>query len=160
MYGGRIEQVGSPPEMYGSPATPFVAEFIGTMNRLVSTVTDDGYVEYAGSRLRVDAAEGLPRGERVLVLVRPETVVLEAATDGPPANGGVVGEVVSHIFLGSVTQGQDRGSRRRARAHGGHSAGPGRRAHDRHARGRELPAGRRPAAQPRRPARVVRARSG
>jgi putative spermidine/putrescine transport system ATP-binding protein len=104
MYGGRIEQVGSPPEMYGSPATPFVAEFIGTMNRLVSTVADSGYVEYAGSRLRVDAAEGLPRGERVLVLVRPETVVLEPATDGPPANGGVVGEVVSHIFLGSVTR--------------------------------------------------------
>ena len=34
MYGGKIEQVGSPAEMYGSPATPFVAEFIGTMNRL------------------------------------------------------------------------------------------------------------------------------
>ena len=36
MYGGKIEQVGTPAEMYGSPATPFVAEFIGTMNRLAS----------------------------------------------------------------------------------------------------------------------------
>ncbi len=104
MYGGRIEQVGSPVEMYGSPATPFVAEFIGTMNRLISTVADDGYVEYGESRLRVHAAEGLPRGERVLLLVRPETVALETATDGAPANGGVTGEVVSHIFLGSVTR--------------------------------------------------------
>jgi putative spermidine/putrescine transport system ATP-binding protein len=103
MYGGRIEQVGSPAEMYGNPATTFVAEFIGTMNRLVSTVVDDGYVEYAGSRLRVQAADGLPRGERVLLLVRPETVELETATDGAPANG-VTGEVVSHIFLGSVTR--------------------------------------------------------
>ena len=34
MYGGKIEQIGAPAEMYGSPATPFVAEFIGTMNRL------------------------------------------------------------------------------------------------------------------------------
>ncbi len=40
MFGGKIEQVGSPAEMYGSPATPFVAEFIGTMNRLASTVAD------------------------------------------------------------------------------------------------------------------------
>ena len=38
MYGGKIEQVGAPAEMYGSPATPFVAEFIGTMNRLIATV--------------------------------------------------------------------------------------------------------------------------
>ena len=34
MWNGKIEQIGSPAEMYGSPATPFVAEFIGTMNRL------------------------------------------------------------------------------------------------------------------------------
>ena len=104
MYGGRIEQVGSPVEMYGSPATPFVAEFIGTMNRLISTVADDGYVEYGDNRLRVHAAEGLPRGERVLLLVRPETVALDTPTEGAPGNGGVTGEVVSHIFLGSVTR--------------------------------------------------------
>ena len=40
LYSGRIEQIGSPAEMYGSPATPFVAEFIGTMNRLEATVVD------------------------------------------------------------------------------------------------------------------------
>jgi putative spermidine/putrescine transport system ATP-binding protein len=40
MYRGRIEQMGSPAEMYSSPATPFVAEFIGTMNRLEGTVVD------------------------------------------------------------------------------------------------------------------------
>jgi putative spermidine/putrescine transport system ATP-binding protein len=104
MYGGKIEQVGSPAEMYGNPATPFVAEFIGQMNRLISTVAEDGYVDYAGSKLRVDAAGGLPRGERVLLLVRPETVELAPAADGAAPNGGVTGEVVSHIFLGSVTR--------------------------------------------------------
>src|SRR6476620_4975988 len=71
MYGGKIEQVGAPAEMYGNPATPFVAEFIGTMNRLVSRVAADGVVDYAGRRLRVDAAKGLPAGEHVLCLVRP-----------------------------------------------------------------------------------------
>ena len=74
MWGGKIEQIGSPAEMYGNPATPFVAEFIGTMNRLTATVADDGAIDYAGLRLPVDAARGLPRGERVLCLVRPESV--------------------------------------------------------------------------------------
>jgi putative spermidine/putrescine transport system ATP-binding protein len=104
MYGGRIEQVGTPPEMYGNPATPFVAEFIGTMNRLVSTVAGDGVVEHGGRRLRVDAARGLPLGERVLLLVRPETVEVAVAGDGDEPEGAIVGEVVSHIFLGSVTR--------------------------------------------------------
>jgi putative spermidine/putrescine transport system ATP-binding protein len=56
MYGGRIEQMGSPAEMYSAPATPFVAEFIGTMNRLEGTVVDGG-VEHAGTMLRIDAAQ-------------------------------------------------------------------------------------------------------
>ena len=57
------------------PATPFVAEFIGTMNRLEATVVAaTASSSTAGQRLRVDAARGLPNGERVLVLVRPETV--------------------------------------------------------------------------------------
>ena len=40
MFAGVIEQMGTPAEMYTSPATPFVAEFIGTMNRLEATVVD------------------------------------------------------------------------------------------------------------------------
>ena len=104
MHGGKIEQVGTPSEMYGSPATPFVAEFIGTMNRLISTMTDDGTVEYAGMRLRVDAAKGRTRGERVLLLVRPETVEVEPAGDGVAVEGTLTGAVVSHTFLGSVTR--------------------------------------------------------
>jgi len=103
MYGGRIEQVGTPAEMYGAPATPFVAEFIGTMNRLEATVADSGAVEHGGVRLRVDAAQGRSRGERVLVLVRPEVVEVEAAANGAP-DGALAGEVVSHTFLGSVTR--------------------------------------------------------
>ena len=104
LHDGRVEQVGSPAEMYGNPATPFVAEFIGTMNRLISTVADDGVVEYAGRRLQVDAARGLPLGERVLVLVRPETVDVVPVDDGPVPDSAVAGEVVSRIFLGPVTR--------------------------------------------------------
>ena len=100
---GMIEQIGTPAEIYGSPATPFVAQFVGTMNRLEATVSDPGAgaVDYAGVRLEVAAARGRPPGESVLLLVRPETVELEAAVaDGD----GLVGEVLSHTFLGSVTR--------------------------------------------------------
>jgi len=104
MWNGKIEQIGSPAEMYGNPATPFVAEFIGTMNRLTATVVDDGLIDYEGLRLPVEAARGLPRGERVLCLVRPETVDVAAVTDGEVHDGALTGEVVSKIFLGAVTR--------------------------------------------------------
>ena len=102
MYGGRIEQMGSPAEMYSAPATPFVAEFIGTMNRLEGTVVDGG-VEHGGTTLRIEEAQNRPRGERVLVLVRPETVEVDRAN----GSGGVntlVGDVVTQTFLGPVTR--------------------------------------------------------
>jgi putative spermidine/putrescine transport system ATP-binding protein len=99
---GRIEQIGTPAAIYGSPSTPFVAEFVGTMNRLEATVADSqsGEVDYGGVRVAVDAVRGRSVGERVLVLVRPETVEL-----GPASNSGALtGEVISHTFLGPVTR--------------------------------------------------------
>jgi putative spermidine/putrescine transport system ATP-binding protein len=105
MYGGVIEQMGTPAEMYTAPATPFVAEFIGTMNRLDSTVVDGGTgeVEHSGMRLLVDAARGRRNGERVLVLIRPESLELEAATNGGAPNS-FTGEVLTQTFLGPVTR--------------------------------------------------------
>jgi putative spermidine/putrescine transport system ATP-binding protein len=105
MYRGRIEQMGAPAEMYSAPATPFVAEFIGTMNRLEATVLDggSGAVAYGGVTLTVEAARGRAKGDRVLVLVRPETV------DVSPANGEggadtLNGDVITQTFLGPVTR--------------------------------------------------------
>jgi putative spermidine/putrescine transport system ATP-binding protein len=105
MYGGVIEQMGTPAEMYTAPATPFVAEFIGTMNRLEATVVDGGTgeVDHSGMRLLVDAAKGRRNGERVLVLIRPESLELEAATNGGAPNA-FQGEVLTQTFLGPVTR--------------------------------------------------------
>jgi len=104
MYRGRIEQMGSPAEMYSAPATPFVAEFIGTMNRFEGTVVDGG-VDHGGTMLTLDAAKGRSRGQRVLVLVRPESVDVAAAAE-QAANGAnrLVGDVVTQTFLGPVTR--------------------------------------------------------
>jgi putative spermidine/putrescine transport system ATP-binding protein len=103
MYRGRIEQMGSPAEMYSAPATPFVAEFIGTMNRLEGTVVDGG-VEHAGQTLQIEAARQRARGERVLVLIRPETVEVDRANGGGGGANTLVGDVVTQTFLGPVTR--------------------------------------------------------
>jgi putative spermidine/putrescine transport system ATP-binding protein len=99
---GRIEQIGSPAAIYNAPATPFVAEFIGTMNRLEATVADSGQVDVRGTVMPVADARDLPRGERVLVLIRPEILELQRA-DGA-ASSALVGEVVAQIFLGAITR--------------------------------------------------------
>ncbi|HZQ16160.1 MAG TPA: ABC transporter ATP-binding protein [Gaiellaceae bacterium] len=107
MYGGVIEQMGTPSEMYTAPATPFVAEFIGTMNRLEGRVVDStsGLVEHAGLRITIDAARGRQAGERVLVLIRPESLEVQAAGGNGDAGGNVLrADVITHTFLGPVTR--------------------------------------------------------
>jgi putative spermidine/putrescine transport system ATP-binding protein len=106
MSAGRIEQIGSPGEMYSAPATPFVAEFIGTMNRLEATVVDGsrGEVEHGGVRLTVDAARGRPQDERVLVLVRPESLEVSEGAGSLDDGNALSGEVLTHTFLGPVTR--------------------------------------------------------
>jgi putative spermidine/putrescine transport system ATP-binding protein len=105
MYRGRIEQMGAPAEMYSAPATPFVAEFIGTMNRLEATVLDggSGAVAYGGVTLTVEAARGRAKGDRVLVLVRPETVEVSPA-NGDGGADTLNGDVITQTFLGPVTR--------------------------------------------------------
>ncbi|MFD7627322.1 ABC transporter ATP-binding protein [Streptomyces sp. NPDC059851] len=93
---GRLEQCAAPAELYERPATPFVAEFVGTMNRLPGRLTDSGLVAVAGSLLPVDGP--VPDGTReVEVLVRPENVTATADPDGTAT-------VVSASFFGAVTR--------------------------------------------------------
>ncbi|MFI1221278.1 MULTISPECIES: ABC transporter ATP-binding protein [unclassified Streptomyces] len=92
---GRLEQCAPPAELYERPATAFVAEFVGTMNRLPGRPAA-GAVEVAGSTLPVDGA--IPAGSGPFdVLIRPENIRAEADPDGTAT-------VVSASFLGSVTR--------------------------------------------------------
>ncbi|MER8007902.1 ABC transporter ATP-binding protein [Streptomyces sp. NPDC094149] len=94
MHAGRLEQCAEPAELYGRPATAFVAEFVGTMSRIPGHL-DAGTVEVLGMRL---PAEGtLPQVSEVDVLVRPEAVRVEA-----DATGGAT--VIATAFLGASTR--------------------------------------------------------
>jgi ABC-type Fe3+/spermidine/putrescine transport system ATPase subunit len=101
---GKPEQIAPPLEIYAEPATPFVAEFVGTMNRLEATVGDSGSVRYGGTQLGVDAVRGRASGDKVLVLVRPESVTIEPLVEGDAPAGALSGRVLSGVFLGPVTR--------------------------------------------------------
>ena len=94
MRSGRLEQVASPDDLYERPATAFVAEFVGTMNRVPATVTD-GAVELLGTRRPVSGST--PAGGRVVALVRPEALLVRADPGG-------TGRVITRTFSGAVTR--------------------------------------------------------
>jgi putative spermidine/putrescine transport system ATP-binding protein len=82
MRAGKLEQCAAPSEVYANPSTAFVAEFIGTMNRIPGILSQtDGFVDVAGHRLPVsgDKPEG---GDQVNVLLRPEAVRFEPTEQG------------------------------------------------------------------------------
>ena len=109
MRAGRLEQCAAPAEVYAEPASAFVAEFIGTMNRLPGTLAADGQtVEVAGRRLAVREG-GARSGGDVAVLIRPEAVRLEAVEDGVagaagPAGAAGVATVRQAGFRGPITR--------------------------------------------------------
>ena len=96
MRAGRLEQVAEPAELYSRPATAFVAEFVGTMNRLPAELGGGGtVVTVLGTT--VPAQDGGPSSGPVDALVRPENLTVAAAEGG---NGIVTGRT----FLGAVTR--------------------------------------------------------
>ncbi len=104
---GRIEQVGAPAEIYGDPRTVFVAQFIGTMNRIVGTVpaTGQGVVEARDQLLRADRAHAWRAGAPALLLIRPESIAVELLAGGAGApEGGLMGTVRIRTFQGPVTR--------------------------------------------------------
>ncbi|WP_328684560.1 ABC transporter ATP-binding protein [Streptomyces sp. NBC_01261] len=92
MRAGKLEQCAAPAELYGRPATAFVAEFVGTMSRLPGQLSD-GVVDVLGQRLPVDGEA--PAGPEVDVLVRPEAIHVHADEAGDA-------RVVGTAFLGAV----------------------------------------------------------
>jgi putative spermidine/putrescine transport system ATP-binding protein len=91
---GRLEQIAGPDELYERPATAFVAEFVGTMNRLPARLADGG-VELLGTRRPVTGAA--PASGPVVALIRPESLLVQAEASG-------AGRVVTRTFSGASTR--------------------------------------------------------
>jgi len=96
MRNGSIEQVDVPSALYANPATPFVAEFVGTMNRIPGRVTNSG-VSVLGREVPVRGEMRGTPGDSVDVLVRPEELSVSTIGSG----GGVV---LGKTFFGAVTR--------------------------------------------------------
>ncbi len=95
MREGEIEQLGAPAEVYTSPESTYVAEFLGLANLLPGVVTERGLIEVGGRRFA--APTGEVTGECV-VFARPERLRLIAADVGL-----VSGPVADVVFVGSTT---------------------------------------------------------
>jgi iron(III) transport system ATP-binding protein len=108
MRAGRIEQLGRPREIYERPASRFVADFLGAANLVEARVearAGEGLytVRSPAGALRAASAARHEPGAEVLVVIRPENVVLELPT--PSTNGSRWrGTVQARAFLGDAVE--------------------------------------------------------
>jgi spermidine/putrescine transport system ATP-binding protein len=101
MSRGRVEQLGTPREVYEHPETTFVADFLGVPNLMRARILGDGRVDVGGTMLRATSADPKATGV-VRLTIRPERVRIE-----PPATGGenrVPATIDRFVYLGSTTQ--------------------------------------------------------
>lgn len=105
MYGGNMEQIGSPREIYEKPASKFVADFIGESNIFYGTV---GSIEETGdAKIILENGEAVAYApqcsvnEIVFVSIRPENMVL---TKEPVPGFSIIGEVKEVIYVGNVNK--------------------------------------------------------
>jgi iron(III) transport system ATP-binding protein len=103
MRAGRIEQIGTPVEIYGRPATRFVADFVGRVNFLPAEPAGDGHVRVrlGGAAVRL-AAAGMAGAGPWLAVLRPEGVGLGRAEGAPP--DAPRGRVRRAAFLGPAAE--------------------------------------------------------
>jgi spermidine/putrescine transport system ATP-binding protein len=113
MHAGRVEQLGTPEELYDRPTTRFVADFIGTTNLLTGAVesADPGgaLVRLGGGDACVVTAAGLDIGRTVELSIRPESILLKPTNGGPHGPlEPLQGTVEQVAYLGSNVQYQVR----------------------------------------------------
>jgi spermidine/putrescine transport system ATP-binding protein len=103
MSDGRIEQLGTPREVYERPRTEFVAEFVGASNRIGAAVLashDDGTYDadlQGVGRVRARGVEGLTPGTPVCAIVRPEAIAPHTPQDG---EAGMAARITDLAYLG------------------------------------------------------------
>jgi len=116
MSQGKIEQVGTPFEIYNFPATAFVASFVGTLNAIEAKIVDAaaGRLSMAGHEVRTTSALSGSEGQAVTVALRPEMIALAtpdgsnvvavSALEGATGVNRLPATVADVAFLGSVVR--------------------------------------------------------
>ena len=106
MRKGRIEQIGSPWEIYFRPANRFVADFVGTVNFLTAKIVsaEDGTVtaDHNGMLLHIPTEIPVEPGEIVTLVVRPECIRLAAPGETVPDGRSLEGCIENYSFLGRM----------------------------------------------------------
>jgi len=103
MRSGRIEQLGTPTEVYERPATAFVAHFVGRTNKLKGSVDAGGTLTAAGQTMK---AHGRLAPGAVDVLIRPHRIgiALPPAQAGAQERNRIAGAISSISFVGDLVQ--------------------------------------------------------
>ena len=105
MHEGRLEQLGTPSEIYRRPVSRQIANFVGRMNWIAGRIANDGIFEAdlgAGIKMRTAVSTPTRAGTAGDLMLRPEHIRLTSAA--PSGAGDVlVGKVCSQVYLGSVT---------------------------------------------------------
>jgi len=99
MSAGRIEQLGSPQEVYDSPRSEFVARFLGGSNIVRAKAVDAGHVSLAGTPIACTGMRLTP-GTEVPLSIRQHDIRI--AAQDPRAANALPGTVARNIFLGST----------------------------------------------------------
>ena len=98
MHAGKVEQLGTPEELYERPTSRFVADFIGSTNLLSGRIESDGRVRLTSGELAPVAHDGLAPGTTVEISVRPESIDLLPAA----AEGAIAASVEQAAYLGNT----------------------------------------------------------
>ncbi|MBV8621259.1 MAG: ATP-binding cassette domain-containing protein [Curvibacter sp.] len=104
MHEGRVEQQGTPQQLYGHPATQAVAGFVGRMNLMPARVVAAGTLEVGRARLQCPT-EAFRTGSPLLLGVRPEAMLISPAprAGSPMPANAVVARVLETQFHGPMT---------------------------------------------------------
>jgi iron(III) transport system ATP-binding protein len=100
MNAGRIEQAGSPEEVYDRPRSEFVARFIGMSNVVKGKALDGSTVSFSGMPLKVTGGPLRP-GQETAVSIRQQHIRLSAKEPETKNGNAVAATVVRQVFLGS-----------------------------------------------------------
>jgi putative spermidine/putrescine transport system ATP-binding protein len=102
MNHGKIEQVGTPRDIYNQPQTQFVASFIGTLNIINAQVADAARREIVIEGQTILVEDPLPTQGKVAVTIRPEAI--SVSLNGATHPNSLQAEVDDIYFLGSVVR--------------------------------------------------------